>query len=99
MVHRTKSIPAGAVAAGALVEIDGPHVGVAQAPGLDLYAPHGGRGPRRFVVAGDMRNGPVLEFRVPDRRLAGVYSVRVIEVAGEDHRLLEPGQYRATVTN
>ena len=89
----------GPVAAGALVEIDGPHVGDAHAPGLDLYAADEGRGPRRFVVAGDMRNGPVLEFRVPDRRLAGLYSVRVVEVAGEDHRLLEPGHYRATVTN
>ena len=44
-----------------------------------------------------MRDGAVLEFRVPDRKLAGLYSVRVVEVAGEDHRLLEPDGYRAAI--
>lgn len=84
--------------AGALVEIDGPDIGDAQAPGLDLYESEGSNGPRRFVIAGDMREGTVLEFRVPDRNLAGLYAVRVVEVAGEDHRLLEPDDYRAAIT-
>ena len=88
----------GPSAAGALVEIDGPHVGDARAPGgLELYAAGQGNGPRRFVIAGDMRNGTVLEFQVPDRRQAGLYTVRVVEVAGEDHRLLAPDGYRAGI--
>ena len=88
----------GPAAAGALVEIDGPDVGDARAPGgLELYAAGQGNGPRRFVIAGEMRNGTVLEFQVPDRRQAGLYSVRVVEVAGEDHRLLEPDGYRAGI--
>ena len=40
---------------------------------------------------------PSAEFEVPDRRQAGLYSVRFVEVAGADHRLLEPGGYRAAV--
>lgn len=61
--------------------------------------------------AAEQRNGPRLgsfsratcaaipsaEFEVPDRRQAGLYSVRFVEVAGADHRLLEPGGYRAAV--
>ena len=91
---------AGPAAAGALVEIDGPQVQEVRAlGGLELYAGEEGRGPRRFVVAGDMRNGPALEFGVPDLREAGLYTVRVVEVAGADHRLLEPDEYWATVTN
>ena len=85
--------------AAALVEIDGPHVGDARAFGLELYAAAQGIGPRRFVLVGDMRNGPVLEFRVPDRREAGLYTVRVVEVAGADHRLLDPGGYRAGIAS
>ncbi|MDE0357253.1 MAG: cadherin-like beta sandwich domain-containing protein [Gammaproteobacteria bacterium] len=85
-------------AAGALVEIDGPGIGEVRAPGLDVYAAEEGSEPRRFVLAGGMRTGPVLEFQVPDRNLAASYSVRVVEVAGEDHRLLEPDDYRAAIT-
>ena len=36
----------------------------------------------------------VLEFQVPDRKLAGLHSVRVVEVAGEHHRLLDANNYR-----
>ena len=89
--------PAGAPAvAGALVEIDGPDVADARAPGLELYESEG-TGPRRFVIAGGLRTGPVLEFHVPDRRQAHLYSVRVVEVAGQDHRLLDTGDYRAGI--
>ncbi len=88
----------GEAAAGALVEIDGPGIGDARATGLELYESEGS-GPRRFVLAGDMRTGSVLEFHVPDRKLAGLYSVRVVEVAGEDHGLLEPDGYRAAITS
>ena len=90
----------GPAAAGALVEIDGPHVGDARvAGGLELYGAEPGNGPRRFVLAGAMRGGAVLEFEVPDRRQAGLYTVRVVEVAGEDHRLLDTGGYRAGIAS
>ena len=85
-------------AAGALVEIDGPGIGDVRAPGLELYESEG-NGPRRFVIAGDMPNGPVLQFEVPDRRQAGLYTVRVVEVAGEDHRLLDAEDYRAGIAS
>ncbi len=89
----------GPVAAGALVEIDGPHVGDARvAGGLELYATEG-TGPKQFVLAGTMRNGAVLEFEVPDKRQAGLYSVRVVEVAGDDHRLLDADRYRAGIAS
>ena len=48
---------------------------------------------------GDMGNGPVLKFRVPDRRDAHLQRVRVLEVAGDDHRLLDPEAYWAAVAN
>ena len=85
--------------AGALVEIDGPGVGEVRAPGLELYESGEGTGPRRFVVAGALGDGPVIEFRVPDMRLAGLYTVRVVEVAGEDHRLLDAEDYRAEIVS
>ena len=88
----------GPAAAGALVEIDGPGIGEARAPGLELYESGEGNGPRRFVLAGKLGTGPVLEFQVPDRREAHLYRVRVVEVAGEDHRLLDPERHRAAVT-
>ena len=85
-------------AAGALVEIDGPRLGEVRAPGLDLYgAGERGNGPWRFVVAGRLANGPVVEFDVPDRSQVHLYTVRVLEVAGDDHRLLDADGYRAAV--
>ena len=90
----------GPPAAGALVEIDGPHVGGARATGgLELYAAERGGGPRRFVIAGDLRDGPALEVWVPDRRDARMYEARVVEVAGEDHRLLDPDGYRMGIAS
>ena len=86
--------------AGALVEIDGPHVGGARATGgLELYATERGSGPRRFVIAGDLRDGPALEVWVPDRRDAHLYEARVVEVAGEDHRLLNADGYRMGIAS
>ena len=46
-------------------------------------------------LTGGLPDGTVLEFRVPDRRLASLYTVRVVEVAGDDHGLLNPTHYRA----
>ena len=63
------AVGGGPVAARALVEIDGPGIANARAPGLELSAAGEGNRPRRFALAADMRTGPVLEFQVPDRRL------------------------------
>ena len=91
--------PAGRPApAGAFVKIDGPGGGDARTPGLEPYESER-HGPRRFVIAGDLADGLVLEFRVPDRRQARLYSVRVVEVAGEDRRRLEPDEYRAAIAS
>ena len=78
-----------------------------RAPGrtrMDRGAPHRRR-PGEGVLGhvhdpvgvGGRRNGPVLEFEVPDRRQAGLDSVRVVEIAGADHRLLDTGGYRAAI--
>ena len=83
--------------AGALVELEGP--GIAEtvgAPGLELHRSEA-TGPLRFVVAGELRPGPVLEFRVPDRNQLPLYSVRVLEVATDDFGLADPDEYRAAV--
>ena len=99
MAGRVGGPPEGGPAvAGALVEIDGPGIGETRAPGLDLYGSGEGSGPRRFVLAGEFGDGPVIEFRVPDMRQPGLYGVRVVEVAGEDHRLLDAENYRPAVT-
>ena len=74
-----------------------PASGTRARPGSKLYAAKECHGPRRFVIAGDLRDGTVLEFQVPDKRQAGLYSVGVVEVAGEDHRLLEPDNHRAAI--
>ena len=51
------------------------------------------------MIARGLRDGAVLEFQVADKRQAGLYTVRVVEVAGADHRLLEPDNYRAAVAS
>ena len=71
----------------------------ARAPGLELYESREGTGPRRFVIAGGLGDGPVIEFQVPDMRQAGLYTVRVVEVVGEDHRLLDAEDYRAGIAS
>ena len=78
----------------------GPHMGDARATGgLELYAAGQGNGPRQCVIAGDVRDGPTLEVWVPDRRDAHLYKDRAVEVAGEDHRLLDAGDHRARITS
>ena len=81
---------AGPAIGGVLIEVEGPGIEDARAPGLELYESEAA-GLRLFVVAGELRSGPLLAFRVPDSREARLYRVRVIEVAGQDHRLVDPG--------
>ena len=81
---------------GVLLEFEGPAIDAVRAPGLDLYE-SGAPGPRRIVVAGSLRPGPFVQFRVPDRGRFALYSVRVLEVTGEDYGLRDPTEYRAVV--
>ena len=81
---------------GVLLELDGPTIQAVRAPGLELYE-SSAPGPHRIVVAGSLRAGPLVQFRVPDRTQSALYRVRVIEVTGDDYQLRDPAEYRAVV--
>ena len=81
---------------GVLLEFEGPAIDAVRAPGFELYE-SSAAGPRRVVVAGSLRPGPFVQFRVPDRGQFALYSVRVLEVTGEDYGLRDPTEYRAVV--
>ena len=81
---------------GVLLELDGPTIGAVRAPGLELYE-SSAPGPHRIVVAGVLRPGPLVQFRVPDRNRFALYSVRVVEVTGEDYGLRDAGEYQAVI--
>ena len=83
---------------GVLIELEGPGIEAVQAPGYELYQ-SGAPGPRQLVVAGSLRTGPLVEFRVPDRNQIALYRVRVVEVTGEDYGLKDVDEYRAVITN
>ena len=91
--------PGGAARTGLLIGVTGPGIEDARAPGLEFYESAAGSGPRRFVLAGAIRTGAVLQFRVPGRRKAHLYTVRVLAAAGADHALLEPRDHRAEVVH
>ena len=48
-------------------------------------------------MAGVLRPGPLVQFRVPDRGQFALYRVRVLEVTGEGYGLRDPTEYRAVV--
>ena len=81
-----------------LLEPEGPGMETVQAPALELYQ-SSAPGPGRIIVAGSLRAGPLVEFRVPDRDQLPVYRVRVLEVTSEDYGIRDPAQYRAVITN
>ena len=81
---------------GVLLELEGPGIEAVHAPGLELYE-SSTPGPHRIVVAGDLRPGPLVHLRVPDRGRLAEYRVRVIEVTGEDYGLRDAGDYRAAI--
>ena len=83
---------------GVLIELEGPGIEAVQAPGYELYQ-SGAPGPRQLVVAGSLRTGPLVEFRVPDRNQLPLYRVRVVEVTGEDYQLRDVDEYRAVIAN
>ena len=81
---------------GVLLEFEGPAVDAVRAPGFELYE-SSSPGRHRIVVAGSLRPGPLVEFRVPDRNQFALYRVRVLEVTGEGYGLRDPTEYRAVV--
>ena len=81
---------------GVLLELEGPTIDAVRAPGLELYE-SSSPGPRRIVVAGVLRPGPLVQFRVPDRGQFALYRIRVLEVTGEGYGLRDPTEYRAVV--
>ena len=81
---------------GVLLELEGPTIDAVRAPGLELYE-SSSPGPHRIVVAGVLRPGPLVQFRVPDRGQFALYRVRVLEVTGEGYGLRDPTEYRAVV--
>ena len=87
--------PAAGRAIGVLLELKGPGSGAVEAaPGLELYH-SAAAGKHRIVVAGPLEDGPLVQFRVPDRGRLDRYKVRVLQVTGEDYALGDPGEYRA----
>ena len=89
--------PAAARDIGVLLELEGPGIETVRAPGLDLYE-SSAPGRHQVVVAGSLRAGPLMQFRVPDRGQLPLYRVRVVQVTGEDYALRDPGEYRAVIT-
>ena len=88
--------PAAARDIGVLIELEGPGIETVRAPGLDLYE-SSAPGPRQIVVAGALRSGALMQFKVPDRGQLPLYRVRVVQVTGEDYALRDPGEYRAVI--
>ena len=89
--------PAAGRGIGVLLELEGPGIEAVRAPGFELYESRAS-GRHEIVVAGSLRTGPLVQFRVPDRGQLPLYRVRVLEVAGEDYELRDAGEYRAVIT-
>ncbi len=89
--------PAAARDIGVLIELEGPGIEAVRAPGLDLYE-SSAPGRHQVVVAGSLRAGPLMQFKVPDRGQLPLYRIRVVQVTGEDYALRDPGEYRAVIT-
>ena len=82
---------------GVLLELEGPTIDDVRAPGLELYE-SSAPGPHRIVVAGVLRPGALVQFRVPDRNQFALYRVRVLQVTGEDYGLRDVEEYQAMIT-
>ena len=90
------SVPATNRDVGVLLELEGPTIDAVRAPGLELYE-SSAPGPHRIVVAGVLRPGARVQFRVPDRNQFALYRVRVLQVTGEDYGLRDVGEYQAVI--
>ena len=89
--------PADARDIGVLLELEGPGIETVRAPGLDLYESRA-PGRHQIILAGSLRAGPVVQFRVPDRGQPTLYRVRILQVTGEDYGLRDVGEYQAVIT-
>ncbi len=94
------SPPPGSRDIGVLLRLEGPGIETARVsgPGLALYQSESSA-PRQIIVAGSLRPGPLVRFRVPDRGQLPLYRVRVLEVTGEDYGLRDAAEYRAMITH
>ena len=90
--------PASSRDIGVLLQLEGPGIETVRAPGLELYQ-SSAPGRHQIVVAGFLRAGPFVQFRVPDRGQLPLYRVRVLQVTGDDYALRDPGEYRAVITS
>ena len=81
---------------GVLLELEGPTIDAVRASGLELYESRAAER-HQIVVAGVLRPGPLLQYRVPDRNQSALYRVRVLQVTGEGYGLRDPAEYRAVV--
>ncbi len=82
---------------GIFLELEGPGIEAVRAPGFELFE-SGASERREVILAGSLRTGSVMEFRVPDRNRLRLYRVRVIQVTAEGYELRDPGAYRAVIT-
>ena len=84
---------------GAMLAVEGPSIGSVRAVGLELLEAEASSSTRRqVVVSGELRAGPILQFRVPDRGRWPEYQVQLVEVAGEGYVLRDPAAYRASIS-
>ncbi len=90
-------VPAADRAIGVLLEVEGPGIEAVRAHGFELFE-SGESARHQIILAGALRQGPVARFHVPNRDRTGLYRIRVVQVAGEDYELIDPGEYRAVIT-
>ena len=64
--------PAAGRGIGVLLELEGPGIEAVRAPGFELYESRAS-GRHEIVVAGSLRAGPLVQFRVPDRGQLPLY--------------------------
>ena len=83
---------------GVLLELEGPGIETVRAPGLELFH-SAATGRHQIVVAGSLKSGPLVQFRVPDSSRLSLYRVHVLQVTGEDYRLRDIAQYRTAITS
>ena len=83
---------------GAMLVVEGPSIGSVRTPGLDLLASDAFPAGVRIIVSGELSPGPLLQFRVPDRRDQADYGVRLVEVAAEGYALRDLAAYEASIS-
>ena len=69
-----------------LISVNGPGIdSITPAAGLQSFAGPAGIGSaRKVLLIGDIKPGPIVNFRIPDRKAIADYSATVLEVARSD---------------